>query len=206
MKFQDLTGNKYNHLTVLKRAPNQGKNTMWECRCDCGNITTVSAPHLKSGHTKSCGCLHKETMRNMMQTHGLTHHPLYRVYRGIVDRTTLETCQCYKDYGGRGIKMCQEWADDFEAFYQWAMSHGYEKGLTIDRIDTNGDYCPENCRWVTHKVQQNNRRNNRLLEHNGEVHTMSEWSDILEINYHTLAQRLNVYHWSVEKALSNGTL
>ena len=97
----------------------------------------------------------------------------------------------YDNYGGRGIKVCEEWLNDFQAFYNWSMSHGYSDDLTIDRKDNEGDYCPENCRWVTYKEQNNNTSRNRLLTNAGETHTISEWSEILGINASTISSRLS---------------
>lgn len=115
-------------------------------------------------------------------------------------RCTNENCINYKNYGGKGICVCDEW-NDFENFYNWAISNGYEEHLTIDRISSNGDYTPHNCRWVTQKEQQNNRTNNRLIEFCGEIHTLGEWSSITGIRYETIWRRLK-YGWSVEQALT----
>ena len=190
-------------LTVIERAHKKGdKQTYWLCQCECGNKTVVSAAHLKNGHTKSCGCLHAKVMKEMLVTHGLSGTKLFRVWRGIIDRTQYKSHKSYKYYGGRGIKICSEWANNFESFYKWAMGSGYKDGLQIDRVDVNGDYRPENCKWATPKQQQNNRRNNRYITYNGETHTMKEWSEITGIKYTTLSMRLNKYHWDVRRALN----
>lgn len=160
MRFNDLTGNRYGKLTVIKRAYKNGsRNTYWLCKCDCGKETTVSAQHLKDGHTTSCGCVHKESLKNSVTTHGLPKHPLYKIYKAMKERTMKEYNKRYKNYGGRGIKICDEWLNDFKAFYEWAINNGYKEGFTIDRVDVNGNYEPPNCRWVTWKKQENNRTN-----------------------------------------------
>lgn len=180
------------------------RNTYWLCKCECGNETIVSAQHLKNGHTKSCGCLHTERFTLSHTSHGLAKHPLYKIYKGIKERTTKEYNKSYKYYGDRGIKLCDEWENDFKSFYNWAMENGYKKGLTIDRIDVNGNYAPNNCRFVSQKVQQNNRRNNHEITYNSETHTIAQWADILGMKYSTLYERLKCGNWNMERALSNG--
>lgn len=134
--------------------------------------------------------------------HGKRRTRLYTVYSNIKTRCYNTKNSRYKYYGARGISMCDEWRNDFQAFFDWAIENGYREDLTIDRIDTNGNYEPANCRWVTWQEQQNNRRNNHLIEFNGQVHTMAEWARLSGIPYLTLAQRINVYGWSVERALT----
>lgn len=202
MRFEDLTGNRYGKLTVVKRVYKDGeRKTHWLCKCDCGNETVVSSDNLKNGHTKSCGCLRVETSKVSLTTHGLSKTRLYKIYKGMKARTTNSSCNEYKNYGGRDIKICDEWLNDFTAFYCWAMGNGYKDGLTIDRIDVNGNYEPSNCRWATMKEQQNNRTNNHNITHNGETLTMKQWAEKLGINYKTLERRINAYHLPIEKAL-----
>ena len=200
MRLKDLTGERFSRLVVERRAENKGSQTMWLCRCDCGRVTIVAAGHLKNGHTTSCGCFHNETVRRMMTTHGQTKTRLYKIWRSIIDRTTHPSHQKYKNYGGRGITFCDEWKD-FAVFREWAVDNGYADDLTIDRIDSNGNYEPSNCRWTTMKVQQNNRTNNHLITCNGETHTMKEWSEIRGIKYSTLSMRVNKRKWSIPRAL-----
>ena len=135
-------------------------------------------------------------------THGKRHTRLYTIYANIKTRCYNKKNSRYQLYGARGITMCDEWKDDFQTFYDWAMANGYRQDLTIDRIDTNGNYEPSNCRWATWRVQQNNRGNNHLLTYRGETHTMAEWARIYNIGYQTLVRRINVSHWSVDKALT----
>lgn len=201
--FQDLTGQKFERLYVISR--NKDKHiksvVFWNCICDCGNKCIVSTTHLKSGHSKSCGCYSRDNNAKRFTTHGLSNHPLYGIWSGIKDRCTNETRAYYNNYGGRGIKMCDEWFNDFESFYTWAIENGWKKGLSIDRIDNNGDYCPNNCRWVDIITQANNCRRNVYLEYNGETHTLAEWSRIVGIKSSTISRRLQL-GWSVEKALT----
>lgn len=201
MRFEDLTGKRFNKLVVIKRIKRNSRQTYWECKCDCGNLTFTTSAHLKAGHTKSCGCLQKQTVKNVMMTHGLTYTKLFKVWRGIKDRTLNRNDKHYKNYGGRGIKICDEWKE-FKQFYEWANNNGYIEGLTIDRIDNNGNYEPSNCRWVNMKIQQNNRSNNYYISYNGETHTLQQWSEILGIKYSTLYMRLTKYHWSIERCFA----
>lgn len=196
--FIDLTGKKYNKLTVLKRVENKNKQTMWLCQCDCGNKVIVSGGNLKNGHTTSCGCysiqnkIKRAKEKNPCYKHGLYNTRLNRIWNSMKKRCYLKTHKAYKNYGGRGIKVCDEWLDKengFINFYHWAMSNGYKEDLTIDRIDTNGNYEPNNCRWATREEQQNNKRNNHYLEYGGEIHTLAEWSKKNKINYNTLLSR-----------------
>lgn len=133
--------------------------------------------------------------------HGKRNTNIYGVWQTMKTRCYNEHSEKYKNYGGRGITVCDEWRNDFQAFYNWAINNGYDDNLTIDRIDVNEDYSPSNCRWITNKEQQRNRRNNRNITINGETHCLSEWCEILGLNYNTVRSRLNIYKWSIERAL-----
>ena len=200
-KLQDLTGKKFGRLIVIRRdGSDNSKHATWLCRCECGNKVVVSAYSLKSGNTQSCGCLQKERAKKAKTTHGLRHTKLYVSWFNMKQRCSNVNYEHYKYYGGRGITYCQEW-ERFEPFKDWAMKNGYQDNLTIDRIDVNGNYEPDNCRWATAKEQANNMRTNRLLSYNGETHNMKQWSEIMNINYTTLSWRLSS-GWSIEKALT----
>ena len=203
----DLTGRKFGRLTVVERDCNDHTNkyAWWVCRCECGNYIVASSSSLNGGHTQSCGCLFRETViaNNMKKRkHGMINSRIYNIWRSMKKRCLNPNHEAYPRYGGRGITVCDEWKDDFQTFYDWAMTNGYQEGLTIDRIDVNGNYEPGNCRWATAKEQNNNTRNNRLLTHNGETHTMAEWADITGIGYDTLQSRLFKGGWTVEEALT----
>jgi len=187
-KIQDLTGKKFNRLTVITRADNTSSGmTCWVCKCDCGKQKIVAGKHLKSGKIKSCGCYNHDALIKRNTKHGLTNTRLFRIWGNMKDRCYNPNKSNYCYYGGRGIVICEEWLDNFENFYNWAMSNGYKSHLSIDRINSNGNYEPANCRWITQKEQNNNRRDNKIITFNGETHTISEWADKLKINKHSLA-------------------
>lgn len=204
MAAVDLTGRTFERLTVIKRVENNKRNeAQWLCKCECGNTKIVAASRLTSGHTKSCGCLHAEKVKTNSKTHGLSKTRLFKIWCGMKKRCTNPKSNRFKNYGGRGITICEEWKNDFQAFYDWSMSHGYTDELTIDRIDVNGNYEPSNCRWVNNKVQANNRTNNKIITYNGESHTLTQWSEITGISQRKLIDRLGKLHWSVDRAFTD---
>ena len=194
LKTIDMIGKTCGRLTVIKRVPNKGKNARWGCICSCGEYVEVDGCHLRNGGVKSCGCILKESKWN--KTHGLSNSRIYEIWHGMKNRCDNGN----KNYGGRGITVCNEWKNSFDTFYEWALNNGYNETLTIDRIDVNGNYCPENCRWATITEQQNNKRTNVIIEYNGVSHTVSEWAKILNIKGETLFKRLKTK--SVEESFT----
>lgn len=189
-KAIDLTGQRFGRLVVISQAEdNKHRQPRWLCQCDCGNKTIVMGGSLKSGLTQSCGCLQRERSVGRHRTHGECGTRLYRIWHDIKQRCQNENYKQYSDYGGRGIRVCDEWQDSFEVFRDWALANGYEESLTIDRIDNDGNYEPENCRWATTKEQARNRRNSVLLEIGGVTKTLAEWAEVFHISYSTFTAR-----------------
>lgn len=201
-KFSDLVGKKYGRLVVIEFVcQNRHGKSMWKCQCECGNTSVVLGTRLTSGHTKSCGCYNADMSKDRVTTHGMSKTRLYSIWKDMLKRCNYENATNYTNYGGKGIRVCDEWYD-FERFRDWAIVHGYLDSLTIDRIDNSSGYNPENCRWVDMKVQERNTSRNRVLTFAGETHCMMEWAEKLGINYRTLQNRLNLYGWSIERALT----
>lgn len=198
-KLNDLTNQKFGKLIVIKRAENDKRgNAQWLCKCECGKEVIVRGYQLIGNITKSCGCL-KFTHN---KSHGLSNTKLYKVYTDMKYRCNNKKHLGYSYYGERGIDICKEWGNDFNKFYEWAIKNGYKEGLTIDRIDVNGNYEPDNCRWVNQKIQQRNKRNNINITYKNETHCLMEWSEILSIKYDTLRNRICRLHWNVERTFT----
>ena len=205
MKFIDLTGKRFGKFIVIERdkslvQPSGQTKTRWKCLCECGNVKIVTGSNLKRGNVKSCGCYAKENPSHT--THGFSKTRIYHEWKGIIARCYNPNTTRYSDYGGRGITVCDEWREDFKKFLEWSAKNGYSENLTIDRIDNNKGYSPDNCRWTTRLIQANNKRNNHRITYNKETHTLSEWSRILNIDYKKLYNRLFTLNWNVERAFS----
>lgn len=204
----DIVGKRFGRLTVLEDDGSRTNKGMviWHCVCDCGNHVHVPTSYLTTGDTRSCGCLFKEiarqpnTLRHGDASPNGEHTRIYESWHQMRKRCVNPKDRAYPNYGGRGIKVCEEW-NQYENFRDWALKHGYDDNLTIDRIDVNGDYEPSNCRWADHITQGNNRRNNRHIEYNGETHTLKEWSRILGMSSETLGRRLDD-GWNMDDAFN----
>ena len=196
--FKDITSQQFGRLTALYRLHNYPNNrTYWLCACECGNLKEAEISNLLKGHIRSCGCLRKE----LNTIHGKHDTRLYYIYNSMKDRCYNQNNNSYVHYGGRGIKICDEWLHDFDVFYNWAINNGYNDTLTIDRIDVNGNYEPSNCKWSNRKQQARNTTRNRYITINGETHCLSEWCEILGLKYKRVHNRLNKHGWSIERAL-----
>ena len=183
----DLTGQRFSRLTVISLDDRgiKGK-TYWLCQCDCGNVTSVRSDSLRSGRIKSCGCLHNEVAAlnvSKNHTHKMSSTRIYAEWQSIKSRCLNENNTRWADYGGRGITICDDWRDSFQSFFDWSIENGYREDLSIDRIDNDGPYNPENCRWVTSEVQARNRRTNINITIGNSTRTLMEWCDIFEIDY-----------------------
>lgn len=178
---------------------------VWRCICDCGKETDVRLSDLTQGKTKSCGCLHFETLSNgANKKHGMKQTRLYRIWRGIKTRCGNRNTPYFKNYGERGISVYEPWRDDFFVFANWALNNGYAKGLEIDRINNDDGYYPWNCRFVTRTENSNNKRTNHTVTCRGETHTLAEWSKISGVQDYTIRQRLS-RGWNEEKAIFTNT-
>lgn len=208
MKKENLLGKKFGRLIVIKEyeskiQPSGQKKTMWLCKCDCGNKVVVSAYNLKK-QTRSCGCLQKELFLKMNKKHGMYGTRLYRIWNNMKNRCYNKNVKAYKNYGDRGIKVCDEWLDKkngFKNFYLWAMNNGYKENLTIDRINNNGNYEPDNSRWATRSEQNHNRKNSIMLTYNGQTKHITEWAKEYNLSRDCLWERLYVLNWNLEKSL-----
>lgn len=197
--LKDLTGQKFGRWTVIRRGADhitKGGNrfTSWECICDCGTIKNVTGNSLINGRSRSCGCEHREIQkdvaRNNFRTHGDTGTRLYNIWNGMKKRCYNRNAYNYSDYGGRGITVCKEWLGDYCSFRDWAMSNGYNDSLSIDRIDNNSGYYPENCRWVDDTTQCNNRRSNVEYTVFGETMTLAEVARKYGLDYKLLHKKI----------------
>lgn len=198
----DLKGMKFGKLTVVGFYETKNKKSYWKCLCACGEFTIARSDMIKSGHTKSCGCLAQEiSKKGNHRTHELSKTKLYNVYHSMKARCYNKRNKDYPYYGGRGIEICKEWLDNFVAFYKWANENGYEKGKSIDRINNDGNYEPENCQWVDQKIQNNNTRQNHSIEINGIAKTLSEWCEQLNVPKSTVKYRVYNMNMTYKEAL-----
>ncbi len=208
MKEKDIQiGDIINKIEILEIIKEKNQRTKVKIKCFCNSIKTILLKSIVNGNTKSCGCAAKtkakENIIKRCTIHGLSKSKLYAIYNCIINRCYNNKNKDFNNYGNRGITVCDEWRYDFKKFYDWAMTNGYEKGLTIDRINNNGNYEPNNCRWITMKQQSFNRRTNRLVTIEGETKCLKEWlkDKRCSIKYCTLQARLYTYHWDIKRAI-----
>lgn len=202
----DYTGQRFRYLTAVRYIPpnersgySRDKDTRnWLCKCDCGKYVRVRSDQLKDCRVQSCGCMSRILSGEKHKKHGMKRTRLYRIWNDMKDRCGNKNAKDYPRYGERGITVCDEWRDDFRLFYAWSMGNGYQDELSIDRIDNNKGYSPENCRWVSGKVQCRNKSNNVLIEYQGERKTIAEWCELLGVN-RALAYHRHSAGWASEK-------
>lgn len=205
-KIVDLTRQRFGRLIVIEKAGHsKGNRLQWLCKCDCGNFKITTSSDLKSGKVRSCGCLRKETTSKMAKSrsksrikHNKSNTRIYRIWSTMKQRCYNSKCFSYKWYGKKGIKICDEWKNNFIFFYNWAIDNGYKENLSIDRIDVNGNYEPSNCRWVDNIIQQNNKTNNKIIIYKNKKYTMSQLSKILNLKYCNIKYRLKA-NWKMEE-------
>lgn len=194
-RLQDLSGMRFGRLTAIKLSSKRsGRKTYWLCKCDCGREKTVRTDILKNGSTLSCGCLKKEQDKvNLLSgqgrvKHGYSKTRLYHIWRSMHNRCNNSKDKRFERYGSRGISICSDW-DDINNFVQWALENGYADNLSIDRINVNGNYEPDNCRWANISVQANNKTNNVLINYDGQTRTISEWAKQYNLNRDLISNR-----------------
>lgn len=231
-KIADLTGQKFGRLTVLKTFKGDDGHTWNECVCECNgtNIKLVKSQNLKGGHTNSCGCLRKEQLQRMYDekknvnssASKYSKHPYNKKLRGVwrvmIHRCYNENYKGYEFYGAKGTKVCQEWIDSYDLFFEWSIENGYSEGLSIDRIDFEKEYSPENCRWATKEIQANNTSTNVWVEYNGEKYTITQLSKMFDCSTRAIIDRIKngVYihsdvresfdYYSIYETINNETL
>ncbi len=201
-KFIDLSGQRFGKLVVLERVENSNDGaTRFLCQCDCGNIKIIRSKHLKSGAIRDCGCEKSKRTRIKNLTHGGSGTRLYNIWIKMRDRCQNPHSADWYDYGGRGITVYDKWDSSFEAFRKWSENNGYDDGKSIDRIDVNAGYYPDNCRWVSMRVQANNKRNNHMVCYRGKEMSLADAARLSSVPYSTIKRRITVYGWSAEKAI-----
>lgn len=198
-RIVDITGKRFGKLVVVAFDHMLRTRSYWKCKCDCGNCRIVSVDHLSRGEVTDCGCERKHTAH--WKKHGMCNSRLYTIWSLMKARCFNPNRREYPAYGGRNITVCKEWLD-FENFMKWSMSNGYSELLTLDRIDNNGNYCPENCRWVSRKDQSNNTRKNRMITHNGQTKPITQWANDNGLPYYILKNRIDRNGWSFERAIT----
>lgn len=200
----DLSGKKFGRLTALEICGRTHRGQcIWRCQCDCGNKKDVVSNSLQTGNTKSCGCIHKSKLSERNKSFAIDYKKtrLYRIWGRMIYRCTNTASSDYSRYGGKGVKVCEEWMS-FSNFQEWANSNGYSDNLSIDRIDFDGSYEPKNCRWATSKLQANNKSSNNLITYNGLTKSLAEWAEEYNTDSSKIRYRLR-RNWDINKVFSN---
>ena len=202
-----LKGKRFGRLTVLEKSESEKRGTYWLCKCDCGRTKIIKGNSLVDGKTISCGCLSREKIIKNNTKHGMHKTRIYHIWSDMKSRCLSEKDNAYCYYGGRGITVCDEWKNEngFIAFKNWAYANGYSDDLSLDRIDVNGNYEPDNCRWVTQKIQSNNRRDTIYLTMDNETHALTIWAEKINVRRGVLYWR-KTHGWSDEKTLTTPVL
>jgi len=200
---QEWIGRKFGRLTVnkiLHERDSAGRSLLlWECECDCGNVIKAHPSRLVLGVQSSCTCIRKECGKDFFK-HGKSRTRLFYIWASMRERCRNPNNSRYENYGGKGVKVCDEWSE-YKPFEEWALNNGYREDLTIDRIDVDGDYCPANCRWADAKTQQRNKTTNHYVEIDGETKTLAEWCEIYGADYNVVHSRIKYYDWEPKRAL-----
>ncbi len=205
-KMKDLTGLKFGRWTVINFSHKDEKRiAYWLCKCDCGTERIVSGNNLTTGKSVSCGCYRSElNSKNHQLGKDKSRTRIYNCWSNMKRRCYNPNNCMYERYGARGVKVCDEWRTNFQNFYQWSLSNGYADNLTIDRIDTNGNYEPSNCRWITNLEQANNKSTNCFIEYKGQTLTLAQWSRELNIGYDFLKHRIR-NGFTLEEIIATGS-
>lgn len=199
VRFKDISNMRFGRLVAIESFKKWNCNKyFWKCKCDCGKEIECLGSNLLRGNTNSCGCLKNDMVADLRKKHGMSKTRIFKIWVGIRKRCTNKNCKAYSYYGGRGISVCERW-NDFNNFYQ-DMKDDYKDDLTLDRIDSNGNYEPSNCRWVSVKHQNSNRRTNVFIEFNGETKTLAQWQKKTGVGYKTISNRIKA-GWDIKDAL-----
>lgn len=200
--FKDLTGKKFYYLLVLnKTRKDKNGHWYWRCKCDCGNIKEILGSHLMQGNVKSCGCYNSKRASKFCKDKTIIPNKrIMYIWQSMKQRCYNQKSISYKNYGAKGIKICDEWKNNPKLFYNWAIENGYRDDLTIDRIDSNKDYCPKNCRWVDWKTQMRNTNRNVIITYKGETNCVKYFIDKYNLNKFAIYSRLRE-KWNVKDAI-----
>ena len=189
---------KYNKLELIKEVKVINKHSYWLCKCECGNEKIIRLDSVKSGKTQSCGCIRKD---RAFKVHGKSRTKLYHIYYGMKQRCYNKNDKAYKHYGLRNIKIDERWLSDFQNFYNWSIENGYKEGLSIDRINVNGNYEPSNCRWIECREQNNNTRRTVSITYDGVTQNINQWAKTLGINKNTFWHYIRVKNYTIDQII-----